>query len=65
MPIRIQIAIQNKLVAEAVVENNAEADKLWAKWCCVRYRKGLYFGGALINREDIRHWDVEIGEVIR
>ena len=65
IPMRVQIALYDKLVAEVIVENMREADRLWASWSVRRYKKGLPMGGALICRSDIpRHWNVNVGSVI-
>lgn len=63
---RIQIAVYDKLVAEAILENFAEADKLWARWCMIRYERKLPLGGAVINDAGMsRAFDAKVGDYIR
>lgn len=65
MPVRIQITCYSQLVAEAVLESSAEADKLWARWASAKYRVGKPIGGAAIQRADLpRIWGCRVGERI-
>lgn len=62
MAIRLQVACNDVLVAEAVVVSLAEADRAFARYACAKYRKGLPVGGAVIQRADLpRQWDVPVG----
>ena len=38
--IRIQVAIHDTLVAEAIVENYATANRLWAHFATAKYHAG-------------------------
>jgi hypothetical protein len=64
MAVRIQITLYNKLIAEAVVETYAEANKLWSAFAVTKYRKGKRFGGAVISDSKHRHWNVPVGGLI-
>lgn len=60
--IRIQIMVYNKLVAEAICQNSEEADKLWARWCALRYKSGKELGCAATFRIELpRVWDIPVG----
>jgi len=62
MAVRIQISLYGRLVAEAVVESLAEADKLWSKYAIAKYNKGMSIGGAAIsNYNSSRFWNVPVG----
>jgi hypothetical protein len=65
-PIRIQITQYSQLVAEVVVTNFTEADKLWAAYAVVKYRHNRPIGGCVMQRADLpRMWDVPVGSFIQ
>jgi len=65
MPTRIQIVRYYKLVAEAVVETPAEADKLWSRYANLRYQRGLDIGGAIITDDNFpKQFNVRVGEYV-
>lgn len=59
--IRIQIIVQSnkdKKLAEAIVEDYDEANRMWARWCALRYSRNEPLGGAAYYRVDIsRLWN--------
>ena len=63
--IRLQIVCYEKLIAEVIVETSAEANKLWSKYACEKYRKGLPLGAAIQQRADLpRAINVRVGECV-
>ena len=65
MPTRIQIVRYYRLIAEAVVETPAEADKLWGRYAMLRYQKGLDIGGAIIKDDNYpKEFDVKVGSYV-
>lgn len=63
--IRIQVAIENTLVAEAIVADYGTANRLWAHFAVAKYQRGQDAGGAIIQRADSpRHWDVPVGSEV-
>lgn len=68
--VRMQIVRGNTLVAEAIFESafagggtwDTPAGSVFADYAMACYRKGLPFGGAVIQRADLpRTWDVPVG----
>jgi hypothetical protein len=51
-PMRIQIALYDKVVAEAIIKDYATAISLWNKWTLLRYQRNEPIGCAVINRAD-------------
>ncbi len=62
MSVRIQVAVNDVLHAEVVVQDYATADRVWAQYACARHAAGKPMGGAVIRSADLpRQWDVPVG----
>jgi hypothetical protein len=65
MPTRIQIVRYYRLVAEAVVETPAEANKLWSRYAALKYQRGLDIGGAIMTDDNHpKEFDVRVGSYV-
>jgi hypothetical protein len=63
-PTRLQIAVSNVLVAEVILPQYM-ADKTWASWAMLRYKRNEPMGSASICHVDTpRLWDVAVGSII-
>jgi hypothetical protein len=63
---RIQIALDNTLVAEAIVSDYMAAVRLWSAYSNLKYLRGLPSGCSVMNRADLtRLWDVPVGSLIK
>lgn len=65
MPIRVQLTSYDTLVGEVIVEDYAEANKLWSAYACAKYRKGDTTGAVVMSDvKQPRFFDVRVGEAI-
>ena len=63
--IRIQIVLYENLIGEVIVESTAEANKLWSRYACNKYRKGLPLGCAIEQLADLpRTINVKVGQCV-
>jgi len=60
-PIRLQIMVYNKLVAE-VIGSSLYCENIWSKWCALRYERNESFGCCMTYRSDLpRIWNIPVG----
>ena len=63
-PIRLQIMVYNKLVAE-VIGTSDYCSNIWAKWCALRYERNKELGCCATYRTDIKRvWNIPVGSVL-
>jgi hypothetical protein len=66
MAVRIQIACDGRLVAECIVTDMWEADRIWAAYCRLKYERAKPMGGCTMqNANKTRYWNVSIGGRVR